>query len=65
MKKIIKIRFEKFAKQNQKAYFDKSFLKDREVQEGKKTFLQKSFLSLLQSLIIQKGKLLWLKLNML
>jgi hypothetical protein len=40
-------------------------LKDREVQEGKKTFLQKSFLSLLQSLIIQKGKLLWLKLNML
>jgi hypothetical protein len=28
-----------------KAYFDKSFLKDREVQEGKKTFLQKSFSS--------------------
>ena len=61
MKKIIKIRFEKFAKQNQKAYFDRSFLKDREVQEGKKTFIkrverQKSFLSLLQSLIIQKGK---------
>lgn len=33
------------------------------MQEGKKAFYKKGFLSLLQVFIYKKGKLLWLKLN--